>query len=167
MNKLYCAGAFDFDFLDANFREKAKRDYRSILLGNEKLLLEKQAYIPLKESLRYIGPFYFESEGMVDELIVDSEIKMIRECTHAIFLLDGGCCPGTIAELILASDLNKYIAIFYIRREDNEETESSLHSPCWFSIIMSRLINPNTSITCCSTYQDATQKIIDYVKNFK
>ena len=39
---------------------------------------------------------------MIDELIVKEEIKMIKKCTHIIFLLDSGCCPGTIAELIFA-----------------------------------------------------------------
>ncbi len=167
MNKLYCGGNFNFDFLNSDYREKAKNDYRSVLLGSENLLLEKHDFVQVKENLRYIGPFYFESEGMVDELIVDSEIKMIRECTHAIFILDGGCCPGTIAELTLASDLNKYIEIFFIKRADNEETESRLHSPCWFPIIMSKINNPNTKITCCSSYQDATEKVIEYIKNFK
>ena len=167
MNKLYCAGTFNFDFLKDDYREKAKSDYRSVLLGNENLLLEKHDYIQINKNLRYIGPFYFESEGMVDELIVNSEIKMIRECTHALFLLDGGCCPGTIAELTMASNLNKYVEIFYITRSENEETESRLHSPCWFPIIMSKSINPNTTITCCSDYQDATLKIAEYVRNFE
>lgn len=167
MNKLFCAGAFNFDYLDNDYREKAKTDYRSILLGSENLLLEKHAYISLKENLSYMGPFYFEAEGMTDKLIVDSEIKMIKKCTHAIFLLDGGCCPGTIAELILASDLNKNVEIFFIKRNDNEETESILHSPCWFAIIMSKLNNPNTKITSCSDYKDATEKILNYISNFK
>lgn len=167
MNKIYCAGAFNFDFLEDNFKEKAKDDYRSIILGNENLLLEKHDYITLKDNLNYIGPFYFETEGMLDELIVETEINMIRKCTHAIFLIDGGLCPGTIAELTLASTLNKNVEIFYIKRNDDEETESKLHSPCWFAIIMSKINNINTNITSCSSYKDATNKIIEYIKNFK
>ena len=167
MNKLYCGGTFNFDFLNDDYREKAKSDYRSVLLGSEKLLLEKHDFIQLKENIKYIGPFYFESEGMVDELIVASETKMIIECTHAIFILDGGCCPGTIAELTLASDLNKYVEIFFVKRSDDEETESRLHSPCWFPIIMSKINNPNTKITCCSSYKEATEKVMEYIKDFK
>lgn len=167
MNKLYCAGAFNFYYLNDDYREKAKKDYRSALLGSEDLLLEKHDYVPLKQNLWYIGPFYFEAEGMTDELIVDSEVKMIRECTNAIFLLDGGCCPGTIAELTLASNLQKHVEIFYIKRNDNEETESRLHSPCWFAIIMSRINNPNTRVTSCSGYEDATKKIVQYINNFE
>lgn len=166
-NKLYCAGVFNFDFLNADYREKAKNDYRSLLLGDENLLLQKHDYVSLKTNLQYIGPFYFESEGMIDKLIVNSEIKMIKDCTHAIFLLDEGCCPGTIAELILASDLNKHVEIFYIRKPDSEETESELHSPCWFPILMSRINNSNTKITCCNSYSDATNRIVQYVRNFE
>ena len=165
MNKLFCAGTFDFDFLNDDYREKSKNDYRAILLGNENSLLEKHDYVSLKENLIYIGPFYFESEGMVDELIVDSEIKMIKECTHAIFLLNDGCCPGTIAELTLASTLNKFVEIFYIKKNNDEETESRLHSPCWFPIIMSKINNPNTTVISCSNYQDATAKIVEFVNS--
>lgn len=167
INKLYCAGTFNFDFLDKNYKDKAKKDYRSILLGNVDKLLQKQNYVKLKSNLNYIGPFYFETDGMIDELIVKEEVKMIKNCTHTVFLLDSGCCPGTIAELILAADLRKNIRIFYIKREDNEETESTLHSPCWFPIIMSKLNNKKSEIISCENYDDATQKIVQYVKNFK
>ena len=78
MNKLYCAGTFCFDFLDSDYREMAKKDYRSLVLGDCDLLLQKHDYVLLKSNLKYIGPFYFESEGMVDELIVSSEVGMIR-----------------------------------------------------------------------------------------
>ena len=75
MNKLYCAGTFCFDFLDSNYREMAKKDYRSLVLGDSALLLQKSDYVLLNKKLKYIGPFYFESEGMVDELILASELK--------------------------------------------------------------------------------------------
>lgn len=166
INKLYCAGTFGFDFLNNDYKDKAKYDYRSILLGDVEKLLQKYDYVQLKSNLVYIGPFYFESEGMVDETIVKTEIQMIKSCTHVIFLLDSGCCPGTIAELILATDLKKNVEIFYIKRNDDEETESSLHSPCWFAIIMSKINNSKTRVTSCDSYEDATQKIIQYVRNF-
>ena len=166
MNKLYCAGTFCFDFLDSNYREMAKKDYRSLVLGDSALLLQKSDYVLLNKKLKYIGPFYFESEGMVDELIVSYEVGMIRECTHAIFLLDEGCCPGTIAELILASELKKNVQIFYIRRGDSEETESKLHTPCWFPIIMSQQINHNnTKVVECKNYEEAIENILSYVRS--
>ena len=166
INKLYCAGAFSFDYLEKNYKKKEKMDYRAKILGNINLLLAKQDYVILKPNLYYIGPFYFETDGMIDELIVKEEIKMIKNCTHIIFLLDSGCCPGTIAELIFAVNLKKDISIFYIKRKDNEETESDLHTPCWFPIIISKLNNKNTKIIRCKDYNEATKKIKKYIENF-
>ncbi len=166
--KLYCAGTFPFDFRDPDYMKNARKDYRSILLsklGGNYTFLEKKPYIPLSGNVRYNGPFYFESDGMVDSEIVETEMQMISDCTHIIFLLDDGCCPGTITELIFAATLKKNVEIFYIKKADDEETESTLHSPCWFPIIACQLINPNTNITACIDYSDATKKIINYVKN--
>lgn len=135
MNKLYCAGTFCFDFLDSNYREMAKKDYRSLVLGDSALLLQKSDYVLLNKKLKYIGPFYFESEGMVDELI-------------------------------LASELKKNVQIFYIRKGDYEETESKLHTPCWFPIIMSQQINHNnTKVVECKNYEEAIENILSYVRS--
>lgn len=164
VKKLYCAGTFCFDFLESDYKTKAKEDYRSHLLGSEEKLLQKSDHIKLNSNWLYIGPFYFETEGMIDELIVKTEIEMIKKCSHAIFLLDSGRCAGTIAELILAANLKKDISVFYVKKPDNEETESKLHSPCWFPIIMSKLNNKKTKIFSCTSYKDATEKIIKYVK---
>lgn len=163
--KLYCAGQFSFDYLNNNYYDLAKDDYRAILLGNVDKLLNKSRYVKVNNNVNYIGPFYFESDGMIDRDIVNCEVNMIKKCSDAIFLLDNGCCPGTISELILATSLHKNIAIFYIKKSDYEETESTLHSPCWFPIIMSDLCNSNTHIFPCNSYCDAVSKIIDYVKN--
>ena len=135
MNKLYCAGTFCFDFLDSNYREMAKKDYRSLVLGDSALLLQKSDYVLLNKKLKYIGPFYFESEGMVDELI-------------------------------LASELKKNVQIFYIRKGDYEETESKLHTPCWFPIIMSQQINHNnTKVVECKNYEEAIENVLSYVRS--
>ena len=135
MNKLYCAGTFCFDFLDSNYREMAKKDYRSLVLGDSALLLQKSDYVLLNKKLKYIGPFYFESEGMVDELI-------------------------------LASELKKNVQIFYIRKGDYEETESKLHTPCCFPIIMSQQINHNnTKVVECKNYEEAIENILSYVRS--
>ncbi|MBR4823674.1 MAG: hypothetical protein IKZ86_02655 [Spirochaetaceae bacterium] len=162
--KLYCGGTFGFDFLESGYRQKAATDYRAVLLGSVDLLLEKHEYIPLSDNLQYIGPFYFEAKGMIDRDIVNAEVQMIKECTHAIFLLDNAACPGTIAELILASSLGKTVEIFYIKYSDEKETESELHSPCWFPILMSSIMNNSTHITGCSDYNAAVDKICSYVK---
>ena len=163
MYKLYCGGSFDFDYKSSDYKVKAARDYRAIILGNTDLLLQKHDYISLGNNLQYIGPFYFETKDMIDRDIVTAEINMIESCTHAIFLLDKANCPGTVAELMLASKFKKKIEIFYIKHSNDEETESELHTPCWFPIIMSLIINIETHITTCNDYEDAVNKISSYL----
>jgi len=164
MKKLYCGGTFPFDYQNAGYLEQVSQDYRARILGSPDLLLQRSSGILLRSDLMYIGPFYFEAPEMVDTDIIRSEQIMVENCTHAIFLLDDSCCPGTITELTAATFLNKEIAVFYIRRPDNEEMESSLHSPCWYPILFSKLQNPHTHIFPCHSQEDATQKILEYVR---
>ncbi len=161
--KLYCGGTFPFDYQLPDYRERAKEDYRAKLLGNVDLLLEKHPFVELREGIRYLGPFYFEAEDMQAQAIVDAELQMIRQCSHAIFLLEAGNCPGTIAELTLASTLQKQVEIFYVQKTSTEETESDLHTPCWFAILASLSLNRNTHITACESYADAAHRILDFV----
>lgn len=141
MRKVYCGGAFDFDCQRPDYLQRAKEDYRTILLGDVNKLLQKQEFVFLNSNLAYIGPFYFETDGMVDKDIVGLESEMVENCTDAVFLLNGAGCPGTIAELILASTLKKRVYIFYVRARAGEETESELNTPCWYPIRMSERIN--------------------------
>lgn len=165
MRKIYCGGRFHFDYQHADYRKQAADDYRSILLGNVDLLLQKNDAVPLHDQVEYIGPFYFESDGMRDTDIVHCETDMVRSCTDAIFLLDEADCPGTICELTVASMLGKRVHIFYLRRTDSEETESTLHTPCWYPIIFSQISNEQTSVYECSNMQDAASKICDLVNS--
>ena len=63
INKLYCAGAFSFDYLEKNYKEKAKMDYRAKILGNINLLLAKQSMLYL--SSIYIILVHFILKQMV------------------------------------------------------------------------------------------------------
>ena len=164
MKKLYCGGTFPFDYQNDDYRLQAEQDYRARLLNGANRLLQRSDGILLRDDLMYIGPFYFEAPEMVDTDIVRSEQQMVENCTHAIFLLDDACCPGTITELIAATFLKKETAVFYIPRPDNEETESSLHSPCWYPILFSRLQNPNTQIFACHSREEAAEQILEYLK---
>ena len=159
MRKIYCGGRFNFDYLDEGYLDEAAKDYRAILLGDEELLLQRSTSVKINESAEYIGPFYFETDGMQDCDIVKSEWEMVRECTDAVFLLDDACCPGTVCELTAASMLGKKVHIFYIRAKAGEETESELHTPCWYPIIHSLTVNKNTSVCECKDYDDAAEKI--------
>lgn len=159
MKKVYCGGRFGFDYLDDGYIDNAKHDYRSVLLGRAELLLQRSTSVKINESAEYIGPFYFETDGMQDRDIVKSEWEMVKECTDAVFLLDDACCPGTVCELTAASMLGKKVHIFYIRAKEGKETESELHTPCWYPIIHGLTVNENTSVCECKDYADAAEKI--------
>jgi len=163
MKKLYCGGTFPFDYQNEGYLEQVSRDYRARILGSSDLLLQRSNGILLRSDLMYIGPFYFEAPEMLDTDIIRAERQMVENCSHAVFLLEDGCCPGTITELIYASLLKKEIAVFYIRKSDAEETESSLHTPCWYPILFSTIQNPHTHIFPCCSRENATEKILEYI----
>ena len=167
MRMLYCGGVFNFDYQQANYREQAAKDYRSKLLGAPDLLLQRSNRVMLNAEVAYIGPFYFESDGMVDRDIVQNEIDMVRSCTDAVFFLDEASCPGTVCELTMASLMGKNVHLFYLRRSDDRETESALHTPCWYPIIHSCIINKHSRIYECSSKEDAVNKICMLVQSWQ
>lgn len=161
MKKIYCGGPFSFDYKNENYIDDVKTDYRYHILNDVNLLLNESDYVLLNDNVKYIGPFYFEADNKASD-IVFLEKGMIEESDILIFLLDSGLCPGTISELIYASTLNKEIAIFYINYGDEFETESELHTPCWYPIILSELINENVRVIECSK-DNYIEKIEDFI----
>ena len=159
MRKLYCGGTFCFDYQKAGYMEQAAADYRAVLLGSPDRFLQRSNGVKLNDRVIYIGPFYFESDGMQDREIVQSEMHMVRTCTDAVFLLDGAGCPGTVCELTMAGMLGKNVHLFYVRRPDDQETESTLHTPCWYPVLHSCMINEHTKLYECNSIQDAVEKI--------
>lgn len=167
MRRIYCGGRFDFDYQHADYRKQAAQDYRAMLLGSTDLLLQKSSGILINDSVEYIGPFYFETDSMVDTDIVCCETKMVHRCTDAIFLLNEADCPGTVCELTLASILGKRVHVFYLRNSNEEETESTLHTPCWYPILFNRITNRKTDLYECSSAQDASEKICTMIQGWK
>ncbi len=160
--RVYCGGRFDFDYPDEGYEQKAAEDYRAILLKDVGLLLRKSDSVRVSENLEYIGPFYFETDGMLDRDIVETEMTQIQNCTLAVFLIDEHPCPGTIAEMIYAASLQKEMSIFYV--QDREETESVLLSPHWYPLILCQKINHiNIQITPCEDFSEAKNKILEYL----
>ena len=133
MNYLFCGGRFHFDYLKEGYLSQAEDDYRVSFLGDVRKLLRGNGAVRLSEYLTYVGPFYFESDGMIDKEIVKKEMRQIQRCTHAIFLLEDGCCPGTVAEIIYAATHQKRISIFYIRDEKEIYSDVALND-----IVLSR-----------------------------
>ena len=166
MDLLYCGGRFRFDYLEKDYETRAAEDYRAVLLKDVDSLLKGSGTIAISESLSYVGPYYFESDGMVDNDIVETERRQIEKCTRAVFLLEDAQCPGTIGEMIYAASLQKRISIYYIR--DLRETESVLQCSCWYPVILCRQINKNTTdIISCADIVEAKTRIIEDITNSK
>lgn len=166
MNNLYCGGRFHFDYLREDYLRNAEDDFRAVILGDVTRLLHPSKAVPLSAGLSYVGPFYFESDGMIDREIVETEMQQIERCTHAFFLLEDAGCPGTVGEMIHAAELGKQLTVFYLR--DAGETESTLQSPCWYPILMAGIIcGKGTEIIACDDLADAKDKILRKVETLK
>ncbi len=162
MEYLYCGGRFDFDYLQAGYAQKAAEDYRAVLLGDVQKLLNNGGNVPLSDGLAYVGPYYFETDGMLDREIVETEMGEIERCTICIFLLDGAACPGTVAEMVYAAMLGKRMHVFYIR--DERETESALASPCWYPMLLCRRSAPDrVRLVPCADLAEARDRIAAFV----
>ena len=163
MDYLYCGGRFDFDYRDAYFEKKAAKDYRAILLNDVSKLLRNSGTVILSSRMAYIGPYYFESDGMLDQDIVETEKRQIESCTVAVFLLNHSPCPGTIAEMVYAASLQKSINIFYVK--DENETESALCSPFWYPMILCRKIgSADVDVVSCDSLSQARDEILKWLK---
>lgn len=164
-HKIYCGGTFGFDYREDGYEAKAEWDYRAGLLGSvEALLMPKDGYdLKISEDLTYVGPFYFVTDSMKDEEIISYEKRMIESCTDAIFILDDAACPGTIAEMMYANLLKKNLWIYYVSHDENVETESALHTPCWYPILFCRLTNSKVCLYPCVDYEDAKHKVMENI----
>ena len=168
-HKIYCGGTFNFDYREDGYEAKVERDYRAGLLGSVGALLKPEDGYDLKisEDLTYVGPFYFVTESMKDEEIISYEKRMIESCTDAIFVLDDAACPGTIAEMMYANSLKKNLWIYYVGHGENVETESALHTPCWYPILLCRLTNNKVRLYQCVDYEDAKHKVIENITSIR
>ena len=162
---IFFGGAFSFDSRNEDYKIMAAEDYRAQILGSVDALLRPKDMngVSINDNVLYIGPFYFEAESRKAEDIIACEKLMIERCTDAVFVLDDAACPGTIAEIMYANSLHKAIHLFYVQREDNEETESDLHTPCWYPLIFCQQTNENAKLYQCDDLQDAARKVIDLV----
>ncbi len=106
---IFCGGAFYFDYRKDGYQDDASKDYRAKLLESAEILLRGNGgkEVRINDNVTYVGPFYFETVNMKSESIIQCEKEMIERCSDAIFLLDNASCPGTIAEIIYASSLQK------------------------------------------------------------
>ena len=164
MEYIYCGGRFDFDYRQIGYEKKAAEDYRAILLKDVNKLLNPADTVVLSDNLSYIGPYYFETEGMLDLDIIETEKRQIERCTVAVFLLDHSPSPGKIAEMVYEEKKKKKIKIFYVKEEN--ETESTLQSSFWYPMILCGKINPaGTNIQSCDSFSEGRAEILKWLKS--
>lgn len=163
--RIFCGGTFCFDCRNEGYETMAAVDYRAELLGSVEALLRPtdEKELKLFPGVVYVGPFYFETEAMEAEDIIRQEKKMVECCTDAIFVLDDAACPGTIAEIMHANALKKNLHLFYVGHDESEETESELHTPCWYPILFCKMTNDQVFLYPCNDVEDAKQKVMDLV----
>ena len=168
-HRIFCGGAFCFDYRDEKYELEAANDYRADILGGVTPFLRpnRSKEIKIAPNIVYVGPYYFEAESMEAKDIIKCEKEMIESCTDAIFLLDEANCPGTIAEIIYANTLKKHLHLFYVRHPDDEETESTLHTPCWYPILLCQMTNSNANICPCPNFENAKQKAIELIQSMR
>ena len=164
---LFCGGAFRFDRRRADCYEMIPKDYRSILLQDPARLFADfdSGDTIISPEVVYVGPYFFTTDKLSGEQIILKEKEMIERCTDAIFLFDEAGCPGSVTELMQAVMLGKNIHLFYIKKGDDDEIESTLHTPCWYPILFSKLSNEHTTLHRCQDYDDAVKKILELVNS--
>lgn len=167
--RIFCGGTFCFDYRKEGYEVLAAKDYRAKLLDSVDALLKPEGTyeVRINDCVTYVGPFYFETESMKAEDIILCEKKMIESCTDAVFVLDEAACPGTIAEVMYANSLGKTLHLFYVQHKNDEETESELHTPCWYPISFCRMTNNNMNLYFCSNVEEAVCKVQSFVKKRK
>ena len=165
--RLFCGGTFCFDYRNDGYEMLVEKDYRAKLLDSAESLLRPKGTkgIKISENILYVGPFYFETESLKAEDIVRREKEMIESCTDAIFLLDDAACPGTIAEVMYANSLGKTLHLFYVRHQANEETESELHTPCWYPIQFCKMTNSSVNLIPCLSVEEGVNRILSFVES--
>ena len=166
IHRVFCGGPFAFNSRSEDFLVQAEDDYRSMLLGGATNLFQPVvgSEVWLSPNVVYEGPFFFHTDRLGADGIIQVEQEMIGHCTDAIFLLDHARCPGSIAELMEATYLHKETHLFFVTLSDNEEIESWLHTPCWYPILLSQSLNPNTHLHPCHTLDEAKNSLLKFVR---
>lgn len=137
MKKVYLAGKFKM-LKDSNLSlsERLVNDFRSILLGDAKLLTLAQDNLQLNDNYIYNGPFYCEQASNGDytstdcKVVLDNEYKAVLDSDIYIAVFGDKFSVGTIVELDWALDNDKDIVILY----KEEESEYTIKSDYWFAI---------------------------------
>lgn len=166
IHRVFCGGPFAFNSRSEDFLDQAEDDYRAMLLGGAINLFRPVVDddVWLTPNVVYEGPFFFHTDKLGADGIIQLEKEMIERCTEAVFLLDHARCPGSIAELMEATYLHKNVHLFFVTLSQNEEIESWLHTPCWYPILLSQSLNKNTHLHPYHSLEEAKMYLVEFVR---
>ena len=137
MKKIYFAGKFNLiKDKGLSLSERLVNDFRSLILGDSKLLTYYNDKLIINDKYQYMGPFYCELASNGDftstdcNVVIEAEYKSVQESDIYFVVFDQNFSVGSIVELAWAIDMDKEIIIFY----QNEESVYQIKSEYWFAI---------------------------------
>lgn len=137
LKKVYFAGKFNM-LKDKSLplEKRLENDFRSLALGDSKLLTYASKDLKLSKNYIYLGPFYCESASNGNftstdcNVVLNSEYEAVNKCDVFFALFDLNFSVGTIVELCWAIEMQKEIIIFY----KEEASSYEIKSEYWFAI---------------------------------
>ena len=137
MKKVYFAGKFNL-LKDKNLSlsNRLINDFRSLLLGDSKLLTLAKDDLKLNDKYIYSGPFYCEQASNGDytstdcNVVLEQEYKAVSNADVFVSVFGENFSVGTIVELSWALAQNKDIVILY----QEEDSSYNIKSEYWFAI---------------------------------
>ena len=157
----YFGGQFMFRYKDYSI-ENIEKDYRSRVLGDYRLWLNENNdhCVKINDENYYVGPFYFTEEKS-GHGIVNLESDSINAATDCVFVLSNESAPGTVTEIIQATEIGKNIYIFYVKKDiPTEEVDTEFKSDLWYPITFAALNASNIEIYGFDTYDEAVDACI-------
>lgn len=137
MKRVYFAGKFNLlKDKTLSLSERLVNDFRSILLGDSKLLTNASDNLQLNDKYIYSGPFYCEQASNGDytstdcNVVLESEYKAVMLSDIYVCVFSESFSVGTIVELDWALEHNKDIIILYQEEDSNYDIKSEY----WFAI---------------------------------
>ena len=138
MKKIYFGGKFNIiKNNNLKIEERLKKDYRSKLLGDEKLLAYYQDKLMINHKYQYLGPFYCEKASHGDftstdcNIVITKEYEAVKHCDIFICVFNKSFSVGSIVELEWSINMNKEIIILY----KEEKSDYEIKSEYWFAIL--------------------------------
>jgi len=165
MKKVYFAGKFNLIKGNKSLEKSLVNDYRSLLLGDSKLMCLYQKSLMLNENYQYLGPFYCEQASQGDftstdcNIVLSSEMESVKKCDIFVCVFNESFSVGSIVELGWALNLNKEIVILY---KEEANSKYQIKSEYWFAIADALSKNSNSKVFKYNKNND----IVSILRNF-